>query len=299
MKVSKANFWLARALREFTRWYFVPQWPRERLCRWLFRPDSTGHFPFVVPLNGVVYEGDLGIYQDWRIFFLGSFERETINLLTHVLKAQPGAVLLDVGANSGLFTVVLAQHCAHVVAFEPFPPLYQLMRRLVALNHIENVTMHMVGLGQAWGKMPFYPPSGSNTGVGSFLKDHQNDATVAAVNLNVARGDEFLADMREPIVAIKIDTEGFERFVLAGLRETLMRHRPMVVFEMSNTTAKSFSTTDELVALFPQDYLFFSISEHTSRRTWRLKPVVAADLFQRFGNVLACPSEKRHIATSR
>lgn len=297
MRVTKANFWMARAVRLLTQWHFIPQTPRERLCRLLFRPGDTAHFDFIIPLNGILYEGNLGTYQDWRVFFLGSFERETINLLTHVLKAQPDAVLLDIGANRGLFTAVLARHCGRVMAFEPFPPLFRLMKRLVALNNIENVTMHMLGLGATTGAIPFYPPGGFNTGAGSFLRHHQNDRAVVPVDLPIARGDDVLAGNREPIAAIKLDTEGFEGFALAGLRGTLERYRPIVVLEMSHTTASGFSAADEFAGLFPPGYMFFMISDHTICPTWRLTPVAPAGLLSHFGNVLACPTEKRNLTS--
>lgn len=293
MKVTASNAWLAYAVRAVTRWYWFPQAPRERFARLLFHPGRMAPFPFSVSLHGIVYDGDFAVYQDWRVFFLGSFERETVNLLTHVLRARPGSAFLDVGANKGLYSAVMARHCAKVHAFEPFAPVAAMMRHLLARNNIGNVVIHDVALGARAETRAYYPPGGSNIGVGSFIRSHQADASVKPVELTIVRGDDVLPGDGPPIGAVKIDIEGFEAFALMGLRATLVHHRPAVVFEVSMTTASTVKEPAEFAALFPEGYDFFSLSDHSRARTWRLTPLAVGNLLASFGNVLACPIERR------
>jgi len=97
------------------------------------------------------------------------------------------------------------------------------------------------------------------------------------------------------IDAMKIDTEGFEGFVLAGMPKALERHRPAIVLEVSQTTRSTFPTAQAFTALFPQNYEFYLISDHTMYRTWRLMPIKPENFFDRFGNVLAIPHERRGL----
>lgn len=295
MQISKHTLWLARLIRGITKHYWLPQRPREKLCRAFFKFGRLSSFPFIVPLHGIDYYGDFSLYQDWRIYFLGSFERETINLLTHILRSARNATFVDIGANNGLFSAVLAAHCASVHAFEPYPPVYEMMSRLLAKNQIRNVTMHPVALGTVSELKPFYPPGGFNIGVGSFFREHQNDARVKPIELRIERGDDYFAEHVGHVDAIKIDTEGFEALVLTGLRRTLDRYRPWVVFETSQTTQSTVAGGEEFVRLFPDGYEFFLISDHTRLPRWRLTPLEAGWLFGQFGNLLACPKEKRQV----
>jgi FkbM family methyltransferase len=295
MKVTASNFWLARAVRAITRWHFMPQNLREKICRFLFKPNSLEPFPFEVPLHNIIYKGDLSTYQDWRIFFLGSFERETINLLTHIVRSNPSSVFLDIGANSGLFSAALSAYCTKVHAFEPYPPLQALLSGLLQRNDITNVQVHPVGLGHKSEIMPYYPPSGANIGVGSFIREHQGDEKILGVNLRIERGDDYLSTDLGAVTAVKIDTEGYEGFVLRGLQNTLEKNRPMIVCEMSATTASTVSSGEEFAGLFPMKYDFYLVSDHTTCPAWYLAQLKPSQLLNSFGNILACPEEKRSL----
>jgi len=55
--------------------------------------------------------------------------------LRHGITVGPGAVVLDVGANIGLFALRIAERCggdATVLAFEPIPPIYAVLERNAA-----------------------------------------------------------------------------------------------------------------------------------------------------------------------
>ena len=53
---------------------------------------------------------------------------------------------------------------------------------------------------------------------------------------------------------IKIDVEGFEKSVLLGLRNTLVKHRPFVVMEFSESTRSSFANFRNLKLIIPEGY---------------------------------------------
>lgn len=143
-----------------------------------------------------------------------------------IAEARVGdGVLLDVGANQGVFS--LAYSAARprniAIAFEPAPePLGNLMRsaRLSGLaDRIEPV--------RTW----ISESSGSVTGVidecGFFGENPRGDQTVPATSI-----DAFIAARGIRPAVLKIDVEGAELAVLQGARSTLDTHRPVVFLEL-------------------------------------------------------------------
>ncbi|WP_372760506.1 FkbM family methyltransferase, partial [Litorivivens sp.] len=91
---------------------------------------------------------------------------------------------------------------------------------------------------------------------------------------------------------IKIDVEGFEPFVLQGLRETLERSRPLVFFEWTQGVRKI--VTGDCRKLFPENYSFYVFVPDTvllgifRKRHYKLHSV-GGDWPD--GNILALPVE--------
>jgi len=91
---------------------------------------------------------------------------------------------------------------------------------------------------------------------------------------------------------IKIDTEGFEPYVLRGLNNTLNRCRPIVFFEWSQNERKG--SEDNKRKLFPPDYTFFQFVPDTVQMYLFRKPTYRLSLRPKKwddGNLLALPNE--------
>jgi len=92
-----------------------------------------------------------------------------------------------------------------------------------------------------------------------------------------------------------MDIEGYEKPALAGLRQTLSRNRPVVLFELTVDPALPllFSSMDDLTSSFPDDYDFVALADRNlGSGAYRLTPLRLA--FDRPGraNVVAWPKEK-------
>jgi hypothetical protein len=75
----------------------------------------------------------------------------------------------------------------------------------------------------------------------------------------VSRGDEFIRNEKLPHIDIlKLDVEGYEKRVLIGLREILLKERPVILMEMIGTSEKGgFRDATELrETLYPAHELF-------------------------------------------
>lgn len=262
----------APLLRWWGRQRWIPFGVRDRVLRRLADPDAMASTPFVCDLFGLRYEGDLASFIDWTIYFYGCYERAVLTLLADAAAlAGPRAVFLDVGANVGQHALILSRRVAQVHAFEPWDKARRRLERNLALNAVTNVTVHALGLGEHDKDLTFHAPASANWGTGSFVPEvnlNRSDGT-----LPVLRGDTALAQRGIGRVdLIKIDTEGFEIKVLSGLAETIARHRPVVVCEMSGPTLAE-AGPDPLATLnrlFGPGWTFLDLGHHMER--YRLRP---------------------------
>jgi FkbM family methyltransferase len=123
--------------------------------------------------------------------------------------------------------MILSQHVKTVHAFEPNPPVFNLLKRNIEANGLTNVIAHQKALADTPGKMKF---------VGSSAFGHLNSVSGDGVAVEVDTIDRVVKSLGlGHIAAMKIDIEGFEPFALGGARQTLRRKRPPVVYMEFNT----------------------------------------------------------------
>ena len=108
------------------------------------------------------------------------------------------------------------------IAFEPQPRMYELLRENIEQNNLQNVSAHQLALGAVFGK----------AGLPSIDYDRQDNfggvPLVPGSDIKVATLDSFNLDACN---LIKIDVEGMEADVLAGAKETIKRHHPLLYVE--------------------------------------------------------------------
>jgi FkbM family methyltransferase len=265
---------------------------RDRIIRLFHNPDTTRPEPFEVDFFGARYAGNFDVFLDWSVFYYGAYAREELRLMEDYLKIYDHSVVMDVGANIGHHTLFAAMHAKRVLAFEPFAEVSEKLKQKVRANKLENVTLLEYALGVKNELLTYVKPGNHNTGTGSFAESAKGKETIA---LPVKVGDDALSDLVvEEVHFIKIDTEGFEPFVLQGLKQTLERCRPAVFFEWTQNErlANEVATS----ALFPSNYVFYEFVSDTVRfgifrsARYRLVLVPPGNAW-RDGNLLAVPEE--------
>lgn len=164
----------------------------------------------------------------------------TMHIARHV---RAGMVAIDVGANFGYYTILLGAlvgETGHVVAIEPAPAAAAMLRRSVELNGFQSVTTVVeaaAGAGDAAHSLLYVPerepknaqivasPEGLDAGAGTLHRVAQSSV------------DGLVAD-RHRVDFIKIDAEGAEEAVVAGMLATLRRDRPLLVLEFNAARAR-------------------------------------------------------------
>jgi len=147
----------------------------------------------------------------------GLSEPLTTKLFGEILKS--GDTYVDVGANIGYHTLIARHHVGPqgvVHAVEPQPYNADRILENWRCNNFENITVHVAAAGSEPGfiSLPQQPATGR-----SQLSLGQNESTPQlSFRVPVVRLSSVLASLNK-IRLLKIDVEGFEEQVLAGLGE--------------------------------------------------------------------------------
>jgi FkbM family methyltransferase len=221
------------------------------------------NYPFTIEVYGYKYQGISGNFIDDRILAYGAYEKDVLFFMRDYIKAKndPESIFIDVGANTGQHSLFMSRHVKRVHAFEPFPPVAERFRRMIELNGFSNIVLHEVGLGKEVALVPFFVPPSENLGGGTFLTEHATHYAQGPIkptaSFRVVVGDKWLDQFQvSSIELIKIDVEGYEEFVLAGLSLTLAKNRPVVVVEVSRPPSGTIGSVGKLRKFFPNGYRF-------------------------------------------
>lgn len=173
-----------------------------------------------------------------------------------------GDTVLDVGANIGLITLLLARLvgvAGRVHAFEPNPRMTALLDQTLASNSSSQVCLHRFALGPENAELHLHIPA-SNAGTASLVR-HQSEVGSTHVRVPVRTLDEVMAAQPQAHVRfMKLDVEGFEAGVLEGGRRFLAQNRPdAILFEINEIGSGGVRDQAVIRILEEHDYDFFAI----------------------------------------
>lgn len=169
--------------------------------------------------------GGRGVYV-----FRDALEPELAHLESFL---QPGGVFMDIGGNTGIYTMKAAQffrNCGSgtVITYEPLPEMLAVLNRNAQLNSFDNIRLRGFCLGETTGTAEFWlnfnrPASSSLVG---------RDPSARRLSTLVFRLDEiFPLEKLDRLDYVKIDVEGAEAYVIAGAKATFTRFRPIIQME--------------------------------------------------------------------
>jgi len=189
----------------------------------------------------------------------GCWDANVMSCCERVLR--PGDVFYDVGSNTGVIALDMAQTISDltVFAFEPQPSLAKHIRRSIEANQFDQVRMLEVLLG-------------NQEGEGSlFLARHSIHASVVPRErryrelrrpLRTLDGLIAVGEVAPPDV-IKIDVEGSELSVFQGAETTLKTYQPSIIFEADDNMKRMGYAADDIFSLLGKaaPYTFFLIDD--------------------------------------
>jgi FkbM family methyltransferase len=174
---------------------------------------------------------------------LGAEEAQLLRKLV-----EEGMQVVDIGANIGLYTLLLAQlagNAGRVFAFEPKPNLFSMLCENCATNGALNVTPFQCAAGDTNGRAMFQL-STFNSGDNRLGETRSN---VKSIEVEVARLDDVLPVRR--VQFIKLDVQGHELAALAGMEEVIASSPDVrVLFEFWAAGLRAANTPPERLLNF-------------------------------------------------
>ena len=168
---------------------------------------------------------------------------------------KPGSTVVDAGANFGHYALTAANwvgSAGTVIAFEPHPATFDLLKSNTALLLIDNLRPVQAGLGDSSSEFTLFSDAG-NPGGHSFFEWNIRENDGDSLTVPVYSLDEFLTQEYpdKKLDVLKMDVQGFEMQLLKGATETIARDRPAVLCEVTpEALSRAGSSHDELLSFF-------------------------------------------------
>lgn len=181
-----------------------------------------------------------------------------VRFASYVVKNKPEAIVFDVGANVGEWTLELLKHnpTVSVHAFEPAPHVFAALKENV---DFPNVTPNQVAVGARQDILDFYEYKTSHC---STLHKRIDKEPVAVHQVNVISLSDYCRDNDiHHVDYLKVDTEGNDFFVLQGVEGMLENQQiDAVQFEYAPENIDSHVLLKDVFAfLDPLPYQVFRI----------------------------------------
>ena len=190
----------------------------------------------------------------------GTYEPQVMRALGHIVRND--AVVFDVGANIGVFALVLSRLAdrGRVFAFEPAPENFDYLEQNLASNGASNVVAERSAVYDQAGTVPFiFTTAGPSASFVSSNPEHAGESQpVGAVTL-----DGYVeAHHLQRVDLIMVDAEGAEMAVLRGAQRTLQTYRPALLIEVNPVSLRRFggASFHDLLAVLRQGWGLFSIT---------------------------------------
>ena len=201
----------------------------------------------------------------------GRADKETLDFIAARLADRiRGRTVCDVGANVGNHSLALAEHAARVVALEPHPLSFELLR-INCRAHPNIVPLNLAASdrrGTADAAVPATNFGGAR--IAAAARPGEIGAVFELVPLDA------LTELAEADLGlVKIDVEGHEEQVLRGAEALLRHHRPAVILEQ-NEDAIADGTSPSLELLKRLGYRHFHALE--APPAWRVPDSVPRPL---------------------
>ena len=204
------------------------------------------------------------------LFWEGLYGHEPRTMESWVAQSKRSKVVLDIGANSGVFGLAAAAAGAGLVhAFEPLPRVFGILEENKSLNDFTGLHIWPFAVGEIDGDAIILDPGGDAPTSASLSSEfaEKNLGEVRSVSVKVVSIDSFVDEKGiESVDLIKLDVEGYEEFALRGMKNTVAKSLPFIFMEVLDDNEAELKA--EVSALWPRLYDWVPIDEggsHVSR----------------------------------
>jgi FkbM family methyltransferase len=231
------------------------------LCCWIYHPFSLLAIEEMMQYNLV--EGLPNIYLTPLSEKIGCtwvrgqvWDKPLIQRFYSLLARHPEFfVMIDLGAQTGSFSL-LAKYfpSSRWYSFEPIEEAAHILQKNLSLNHIENVTVYNLAASDVSGPMVLNMPDMNEWGLSTLGSDVLRFTQTSKRKIECIDLDSFVKLHKiDKVHFMKIDTEGWEFYILKGAKTILQRDRPIILMEYNETNMKQCHVLKEEVDAFLQE----------------------------------------------
>jgi len=145
---------------------------------------------------------------------------------------------IDIGCNIGYFTCLFRQYnkLAPIVAIDANPDMIARCQENIAINKLTNIQTVNIGVTQTKGTLPFYvaanTPSLASFGASESVQANIKSGAVKVIEIATKPLPDILSELNiDQCGLIKIDIEGYEPSLFAGLDNDFHKRAERIVFE--------------------------------------------------------------------
>lgn len=230
--------------------------------------EENVHSKFVIINGNKLF---LDSSDSLRLSLKKEFEPKTTDLIQE--RIFPGNIVIDIGANIGFFTLIMANIVkkeGKVFSFEPESENFQLLEKNVKVNNLSNVILENKAVGNINGETDMYLASNEDNIYSQSMHRIYSSNIVSQnstpVKIKIIRLDDFFEKLEliEKIDLIKIDVEGAEFDVLKGMSKILDLNKDLkIIMEFSIENLQDFgSKPDEVMDfLLKKNFRLWKINE--------------------------------------
>jgi FkbM family methyltransferase len=213
---------------------FRPAGAAERMARKIYSGalQRLGLVPHVVRAQGARFLVDPSDYIDRCVAYDGMWDAPQLNILADVASRGPIDLFLDVGANTGFYSIMFAikRLAGRIVAFEPDRGNFaRLQANIEASGLMGAIDAVPLALGDRAGDVTLYEGAKWNRGESTVAVPEQTPQAVTYQVRQVRFDDEY--SIADKSIIVKMDVEGHEFAVIEGMARTLRDNRCLLQIE--------------------------------------------------------------------
>lgn len=210
--------------------------------------------------GNVLYKFGFPIYRPLYSAFKAHADRAARRLLTEIL--NPGSVVVDAGANIGVYSQLLSRLVGAggmVHSFEPAPDNFARLRTATA--DLPNVRANQLAVSDTTGEQLLYVSDALNIDHRTYPLKGEARRTIKIHSIRV---DDYFKP-KEGADLIKLDIQGYELHALRGAERVLLEHpkiKLLLEFWPHGLRAAGESPEELLAFLKRRGFTVFTISEN-------------------------------------
>lgn len=273
-----AEFWLQAGCEQLQRHPQSLDWQWASL-----EPDSA--ITYVPFNNSLLMAVEANLSSIVTIVLLGEGDWFETEMEFWRAQIQPGMIVIDVGANVGVYTFSAAQQVGakgKVFAVEPFSNCVKCLQETRRINQLDWVTICAGAASDRPGTAKLALHSASE--LNEVIQDDTLLQTETFEEIDCFTLDDLIEQEKvERVDWLKIDAEGHEMQVLAGSHRLLAEFKPRILYE--NIAGAKGSNVPVAALLQSMGYQLF----HYQPYLQELLPIGSAEALQGNLNIIALP----------